>query len=103
MAFLCIGVIVLSWCLYKKRSRKTSDDEEEDEDGMRRVDYDAISESIDILEGRDYLEELKRRVLTERLQCGIDRPVEDLGFSRESSEEDMFAFGHDQENVCVLD
>ena len=62
---------------------------------------------MEILEGRDYMGELQRRVLVERLKSGIERAVEDLGFSEDNTLEDIFTFGQhhktDDSDVTMID
>lgn len=78
----------------KNRKAKNSDE------NITSVDYQALRESVRILEGVDPLEELQRRVLVCRLESGIERPVEDLGFITEES--DQFSFTQ-HDNVTYLD
>jgi len=71
-----------------------------DED-LTRVEYNANTDSVEILEGVDYMEDLRRRVLMERLEAGIERPVENIGFESDSLD-NMFSFSHD-DSVTILD
>ena len=45
------------------------------------------------------MEQLKRRVLVERLESGIDREVEDLGFM--TNDADEFSFTHNYQKQTV--
>jgi len=64
----------------KKRSELKA---KRSDENLQKIGYDPNSESVEILEGVDHLEELKRRVLVSRLEDGIERSVEDLGFMEE--------------------
>ena len=73
--------------MFRKRNQvkaKLSDEQ------LCRAEYNPCAESVRILEGVDPLEELQRRVLISRLQSGIERNVEDLGFLEESRDEFSF-------------
>ena len=62
----------------KRKKLKTSDE------NLTTAEYTALNESVRILVGTgDPLEDLKRMVLMQRLEAGIDRPIEDLGFIRD--------------------
>ena len=62
------------------------------DENLSKVEYNALKDSVRILEGTgDPLENLKRMVLMQRLESGIDRPIEDLGFMRDS-DSDEFSF-----------
>ena len=79
---ICVGLLILivfalaiAFCITRRNNnlkRKTS------EESLTRVGYDPNSDSVEILEGRDYLEELRQRVLIDRLEAGIETPVEEL-------------------------
>ena len=61
----------------EKKKLKSSDE------NLSRVEYNAMRESVRILEGAgDPLEDLKRTVLIHRLESGIDTTIEDIGFMR---------------------
>ena len=87
VGILGIIVIVLGYCMYRKRNQikaKSSDEQ------LCIAEYNPTAESVRILEGVDPLEELQRRVLISRLQSGIERDVEDLGFIEENRDEFSF-------------
>ena len=69
---------------------KTSDED------LSKVHYNPTAESVRILEGVDPLEQLQRQVLVERLRLGIERDVEDLGFSRGFDDDRDSLFDFDQ-------
>ena len=92
VGILGVAVVVLAWCMYrsnKRMKRKLSDE--------NIVYYNPAQDSAEILEGVDHLEQLKRRVLVERLESEIDRKVEDLGFM--TNDGDEFSFTHDYQTV----
>ena len=100
---VCVGIlgmiiVITGWFMCKKRrriKRKRSDD--------NLVYYNPCRESAEILEGVDHLEQLKRRVLAERLASGIEREVEDLSFLTDDKDEFSFTQCHQtvpKENAC---
>ena len=95
VGILGVAVVGLGCCMYRtnkrmKRMKRKSSDE-------NIVYYNPAQESAEILEGVDHLEQLKRRVLVERLRSGIDREVEDLGFM--TNDTDEFSFTHNYQTV----
>ena len=84
----------------KRKKLKTSDE------NLTTAEYTALNESVRILEGTgDPLEDLKRMVLMQRLEAGIDRPIEDLGFIRDDNS-DEFSFPpsqYEHANVTFID
>ena len=98
VGILGVAVVGLGWCMHrmnkrmnKEMKRKLSDE--------NIVYYNPAQESAEILEGVDHLEQLKRRVLVERLESGIDREVEDLGFM--TNDADEFSFTHNYQKQTV--
>ena len=92
LAVICLVCYI---CKEKTKEKKAKNSDTD----LSRVDYEAMRESVRILEGVDPLEELQRRTLVARLEDGIERPVEDLGFLKDDP--DMLDFVH--ENVTYLD
>ena len=86
VGILGVAVVGLGWCMYRTNKRmkrmKRSDE--------NIVDYNPAQDSAEILEGVDHLEQLKRRVLVERIESGIDREAEDLGFMTNDTDEFFF-------------
>ena len=82
----------------EKKKLKSSDE------NLSNVEYNALRDSARILEGGgDPLEELKRMVLMRRLESGIERPIEALGFMRDT-DSDEFSFPPSQhEDVTYID
>ena len=90
---VCVGIlsmitVIMGWFMCKKRriKRKRLDE--------NLVYYNPCRESAEILEGVDHLEQLKRRVLAERLASGIEREVEDLSFLTDDKDEFSFTQCH---------
>ena len=84
IGILGIIVIVLGVCMLRKRNNQVKA-KRSDED-LSRVEYNPAAESVRILEGIDPLDQLQRQVLVQRIRSGIERNVEDLGFSGEDSD-----------------
>ena len=101
---VCVGIlsmiiVIMGWFMYKKRRRikRKSLDE-------NLVYYNPCRESAEILEGVDHLEQLKRRVLAERLASGIEREVEVLSFLTDDKDEFSFTQCHQtvpKEIACI--
>ena len=120
---ICVGVLgcgVLGFACYVCYTKiwlgkiKAEKFKESDERLMEEAHYEANRESVEIIEGRDHLNELKRRVLVNRLQAGVERVVEDIGFtSDDDSLAEIFSFGKhhkslgeigkDSQGVTMLD
>ena len=90
---VCVGIlsmiiVIMEWFMCKKRriKRKRLDE--------NLVYYNPCRESAEILEGVDHLEQLKRRVLAERLASGIESEVEDLSFLTDDKDEFSFIQCH---------
>ena len=90
---VCVGIlsmiiVIMGWFMCKKRriKRKRLD--------KNLVYYNPCRESTEILEGVDHLEQLKRRVLAERLASGIERELKDFSFLTDDKDEFSFTQCH---------
>ena len=93
---VCVGIlsmiiVIMGWFMCKKRRRRRIKRKRSD---GNFVYYNPCRESAEILEGFDHLEQLKRRVLAERLASGIEREVEDLSFLTDDKDEFLFTQCH---------
>ena len=88
VGILGIAVIVMGYCMFKRWRKKIK--EKLSDENLCKVEYNPTAESVRILEGVDPMQQLYRQVLISRLESGIERCVEDIGFG--NNERDMFDF-----------